>query len=67
MKNIPANRLAAYAVALAGLLTAISVPLANLDTTSVAGVIAGLTAIVAAFLAWLKGWRDHEARGSVNG
>ncbi len=58
------NRLAVYLTALAGLAGAVAVPLANLDTTSTVGVIAGLGTILGVVATWLRGWQAHEARGS---
>lgn len=61
MKLSP-NRVAALLTALSGVLAAIAVPVANLDTSSTAGVIGGLFAIVVAAVTWLRGWQAHEAR-----
>lgn len=61
--KIPApNRVAVYLTALAGLLTALSGPVANLDTTSTATVVAGLGGVVVVVFKWLEGWQKHEAR-----
>jgi hypothetical protein len=46
----------------AGLPGAVAPAVANLDLSSTAGVIAGMLAVVAVITAWLKGWRQHEAR-----
>lgn len=58
------NRIAVYLTSLAGLATAVAVPLADLDTTSTAGLIAGLAAIAGVVSVWLKGWQKHEERES---
>lgn len=61
MKLTP-NRVATILTAISGATAAIAVPLANLDIQSTAGVIGGLFAIGTAFVTWMKGWREHEAR-----
>ena len=60
MKKLTPGRVAALLTALAGAATAVAVPLADLDTESVAGVLGGLAAISVAFERWLKGWREWE-------
>jgi hypothetical protein len=60
VKKIAPNRIAVYAVAVAGLLTAIAPLVADLDTQSTATLIAGLFAIVAAAVKWLSGWQNLE-------
>ena len=59
------NRVAVYLTAASGVTAAIAVPVANLDTTSTAGVIGGLAAILGAVYKWLDGWQKHEARGGT--
>lgn len=56
------NRIAVYFTIAAGLASAIAPALADMDTTSVAGVIAGVVAIVTATTTFLFGWQKHEAR-----
>jgi hypothetical protein len=56
------NRIATYLTAAAGLATAIVPAVEGLDTTSTSTMIAGLGAVVAAYVSWLKGWQAHEAR-----
>jgi hypothetical protein len=46
----------------AGIAAAIAVPVANLDLSSTAGVVAGLGAVVAASVKFLSGWQAHEAQ-----
>jgi hypothetical protein len=60
------NRIVALLTALSGLLAAIVVPLANLDTSSTIGVAVGLGTVVAAAVKWLDGWQKHEARESTD-
>jgi hypothetical protein len=55
------NRVVAIATALLSLAAAVAVPLANLDWSSTAGVIAGVGAVAAVALKWLDGWQAHEA------
>lgn len=62
MRNLKPNRVATYLTALSGLAAAIAVPVANLDTTSTAGVLGGLAAILAVAYKWLDGWQHHEAQ-----
>lgn len=67
LKNLPPpNRVAVYLVSLAGLLSALAVPLADLDTQSVVGVTAGLASIVAVVDRWLKGWQQHASRPALD-
>lgn len=56
------NRIAAYMTAAAGLLGALAPLVADLDTSSTATLIAGLTVILGAFLTWMRGWQAHEDR-----
>jgi hypothetical protein len=60
--RISPNRIATYLAAAAGAATAISVPLGNLDATSISGVVTGLAAIFGAFVTWMVGWQKHEER-----
>lgn len=55
------NRLATMLLMVFGVAAAVLPVVANMDWTSTAGVIAGLGAISAALLTWLKGWKDNEA------
>lgn len=56
------NRVAVYLTAVAGIAGAVSVPVANLDTTSTVGVLGGLVTVLGAVVKWLDGWQKHEAR-----
>lgn len=60
MPKIPANRIAAIVAVIAGVLGALAPVLADLDTTSVAGLIAGLLAIVATVDRYLKGSQEWD-------
>lgn len=62
MQFPPPNRLATYLVAGAGAATAIAVPLSDLDTSSMAGIITGVAAILTAFALWMRGWQQFENR-----
>jgi len=62
MKLPAPNRIAVYLTAGAGLATAVAVPLAELDTSSVVGVVGGLAAIATVVHKFLEGWQRHEAR-----
>ena len=55
------NRLATYLLVLCGAAAAVLPVLANLDWTSTAGVIAGIGAVAAALVTWLKGWQQNES------
>lgn len=55
------NRIAAIVAVLAGVLGAVAPLIADLDTSSVAGVIAGLVAIVAVVDRFLKGSQQWDA------
>jgi small-conductance mechanosensitive channel len=59
------NRIAVYLVAAGALITAIAVPVAELDLSSTAGVIAGLASITAVVDRWLKGWQQYEQQFAV--
>lgn len=56
------NRVAVILTALVGLAGAVTVPLANLDWSSTAGVLGGLAVVLGAANRWLVGWQAHEAR-----
>lgn len=56
------NRIAIYFTALAALATALAPVLADLDTTSTAGLIAGLAALAGVVGVWLRGWQRYEDR-----
>jgi hypothetical protein len=60
--QITPGRAATALAVLAGAAGAAAPAVANMDWSSTAGVIAGTLAIVGAITAWLKGWREHEAR-----
>lgn len=60
--HLQPNRVAVYLAAGAGLAAAVAVPVADLDTKSVVGVLGGLAAIVGAVDRWLKGWQEYERR-----
>lgn len=60
--KISPSRIGAYLAGLSGIAGAVAVPIANLDTTSTAGVIAGVVAVLTAYLGWVPGWRAHEDR-----
>lgn len=56
------NRIAVYLTVLAGVAGALAPVVADMDWSSVAGIVAGLGAIVATVVKWLDGWQKHEAR-----
>jgi hypothetical protein len=58
----PANRVVALGTGAIGLLAAIIVPAAQMDTSSVVGVVIGVGAIAAIAITWLIGWQKYEAR-----
>lgn len=62
MKLPAPNRIAVYLTGLAGLATAVAVPVAELDTSSTIGVVGGLAAIVGVAVKFLEGWQRHEDR-----
>lgn len=62
MPHIPANRLAAIFAVIAGVLGALAPIIADIDTESAAGLIAGLLAIVVTVDRFLRGSQAHEAR-----
>ncbi len=62
MPQFPANRVAAIFAVLAGVLGALAPIIADLDTSSTAGLIAGLLAILVPIDRFLKGSQAHEAR-----
>ncbi len=55
------NRIAVYLTVAAGLLAALAPVVADLDLSSTASVVAGLTAIVVVVNRWLQGWQQMEA------
>jgi protein-S-isoprenylcysteine O-methyltransferase Ste14 len=59
------NRVVVILTVLAGIGGAIVPVAANMDWTSTAGVMAGLTAIVVAAVTWLIGWQKAEARENL--
>lgn len=59
------NRVVALAAALISLALALLPVLANFDSTSTAGVIAGIVAILGVTQTWLQGWQKHEARETL--
>ena len=52
--------MAVYLTALAGLLTAVTPAVANMDTTSTAGMVTGGLMILGVAVKWLDGWQKHE-------
>lgn len=56
------NRLAVYFLIASGLAGALVPVIADFDTESVVGWIAGIGAITAAIGTWLRGWQKHEER-----
>lgn len=59
---MPINRIVVILTVITGLVGAVVPVLANMDTSSVAGWIAGLGAATTAVITWLLGWQKHEAR-----
>lgn len=64
LKDYPA-RVAALLASAAALAGALVVPLANLDLTSTAGVVAAVVAISGVVSVWLNGQKGHEANVSA--
>lgn len=60
MPHIPANRVAAIFAVIAGIAGALAPIIADIDTESVAGLIAGLLVILATVDRFLKGSQAHE-------
>lgn len=56
------NRIAVYLTAAAGLLTAITPAVADLDTTSTAGLVGGFIGIAGIVHKFLEGWQRYEER-----
>lgn len=56
------NRVVVAVTFVAGLATAVTPAVADLDFTSTAGVIAGFAGITTAASIFLLGWQKHEAR-----
>lgn len=54
------NRIAVYAGAAGGLLTALAPVAANLSITDTAGLVGGMAAIAAVLVKWLDGWQKYE-------
>lgn len=61
MKIAP-NRIAVYLTAIAALATALVPVVANLDLTSMLGIVGALLGIVGVVRKWLDGWQLYEAR-----
>ena len=57
---MPANRIVTVLTILSGLTAAIAVPLADLDTTSVLGVLGGLATILGAAVKFLHGSQQWD-------
>jgi hypothetical protein len=55
------NRLATMLLLILGGIAAALPAVANMDWTSTAGVIAGIGAVAAALVTWLKGWQANES------
>lgn len=55
------NRIATGLLVVCGLAAAVLPVAGNMDWTSTAGVVAGVGAIAAALVTWLKGWQQNEA------
>lgn len=60
------GRIATILAIVAGIATAITPAVANMDWTSTAGVIAGGIAIVGAIVKWLDGWQKWERTADRN-
>lgn len=65
MPRIPANRVAAIFAVVAGVLGAVAPVIADIDTSSAAGLIAGLLVIVATVDRFLKGSQAFELQQTV--
>lgn len=61
------NRIAVWLTAGAALAAALAPVVGNLDWTSTAGVVAGISAITAVVYKWLDGWQKHEERQAFAG
>lgn len=59
------NRIATYSGVLVGIVGAVIPVVVDMDTTSVAGWIAGIGAAITAIAVWLQGWQKHEARQAL--
>lgn len=64
LKGIKPNRVAVYLTGLAGLVTAVTPAVANLDTTSTVGLLVGFAGVVKIASDFLRGWQDYESRES---
>lgn len=60
------NRIALYLTTIAGLLTALAPVVADLDTTSTAGLIGGFAGIALVVQKWLDGWQKYEDRTALD-
>lgn len=60
--NLLPNRVATYFGILTGIVGAVIPVVVDMDTTSIAGWIAGIGTILGAVSVWLVGWQKHEAR-----
>jgi uncharacterized membrane protein YebE (DUF533 family) len=56
------NRVVAIATAVIALILGLLPVLGGMDTTSTAGIIAGIAALLGVAYKWLDGWQKHEAR-----
>lgn len=63
--SLTPNRVAALATAFLGLAAAVAVPLASLDWSSTAGVIAGLGTVASVAVKYLDGCQKHEERNAI--
>jgi hypothetical protein len=59
------NRVVAIATAVIALILGLLPAIANMDTTSTAGIIAGITAVLGVASVWLRGWQKFEDRQST--
>ncbi|MGZ6587116.1 MAG: hypothetical protein ACXVHX_22735 [Solirubrobacteraceae bacterium] len=62
--SLTPNRVVALLTALLGLGAAVAVPLAHLDWSSTASVIAGLGTVASVAVKYLDGWQKHEERNA---
>jgi hypothetical protein len=59
------NRIAVYFTAAAALAAAVLPILADLDTTSVIGLVGGVGALAAVVGVWLNNWGKYEERSAL--